>query len=286
MLIGRFNKDLESNYSDFQFNCLFSLDDNNTLRVSDINGNLVVVFVDSVSGEEVVSLLGIKEINSSLEQLLGFVQKELKINYLTSVPELTVRNLNKSGDYDIRLDRDNCDYLYDVNEVVVMEGKKFANMRRKVNLCQRELEPELVRLTPESLETCWQFAARASSVEITSQGDEIILSRRRDLRGLAKTIHFWDQLELGVYGVKIKNVIVAYAIIEVIPGSTILLHHWAVDHALTGLSEFMFWAICSEFRGKQSFVNFEQDLGYAGLRKFKQHLQPCGLLNKYIVQAT
>ena len=280
--ISGFNNYLNSNYSDFVFTSLFTLDNNNSLKISNLNENLVVIFDDSVSGETLLSILGKNCMDQSLNALLEYAGTSLKINYLTFVPELAIKALESPERFRVKLNRDNCDYLYKIAHQADLLGADFANLRRKRNLCQRLYSPKFMKLSKTNFDDCWRLQEewRRSKVNLEK---ESILSLQREADGLEKAFLFWDQLNLTMFGIAIDRQLKAFALLEEIPKKTLLIHHFKTARGIKGLGEFFFWSLAQEFRSKLEFINFEQDLGSAGLRKFKKYLHPCCLLRKYVV---
>lgn len=284
-LVASFNRNLESNFSDFSFASLFSLDDNNSLELTNLRGNLAVQLVDSVSQTPLVSLLGVTEIDRSIRDLIAYLKENLRINYLSFVPQLTVNAISDLEQLRILPERDNEDYLYSIPEVVAMQGGKFANFRRKVNLCSREVfsgeDPTLlVGVDPAQVASFIQLYFREVLSRAAAWPGER-LGRQRDRLGLEKLLLFWGKLKLDLCAIKVEDEVKALAIVERIPRQTLLIHHYLVDHRIDGWGEFFFWKIARHFQGVCSLINFEQDLGIPGLRKFKQHLQPCRRLSKF-----
>ncbi|MBU1110687.1 DUF2156 domain-containing protein [Patescibacteria group bacterium] len=355
-IINEFNSQLNSSYSDFQFSSLFGLDDNNTIKVSNLNGNMVVVMQDSVSGVNLASFLGVNQVDKSTRELLLYVKEELSTDCLSFLPRITVKRLADRGQFEISTDEANSDYLYDAAEIIDLKGRKYAAVRRKVNLCRRKYKPGItcfLGATPEGgrphrnygggrrppqekslIEKCWDLQQQITAEKIFDS-NEMVLSWQRDNAGLEKLFLFWDKLELILCTVEMEGQIRAFAVVELIPQQTLLIHHFTTDTKFAGISEYLFWCLADSFtsgaprpysrgsstcfvgrnppkrtllrsssyeglpsshsspplrtglsakEGKVKFINFEQDLGFPGLRRFKNHLQPCGMLKKYVVR--
>ena len=63
-------------YSDFNFVSMWSWDIKGEMRLSILNGNLVVRFTDYITGNPFYSFLGNNEVNDTVEKLLELSKKE------------------------------------------------------------------------------------------------------------------------------------------------------------------------------------------------------------------
>ena len=61
-------------YSDFNFISMWSWDIKEKMRISQLNGNLVVLFTDYITGESFCSFLGTHNVNETTEILLNYLE--------------------------------------------------------------------------------------------------------------------------------------------------------------------------------------------------------------------
>src|SRR6185436_18619332 len=81
-------------YSDFNFVSMWSWDIKGEMRLSMLNGNLVVRFTDYLTGELFYSFLGNSKVNETAEMLINFSRKEGLGAKLRLVPEDSIKGLN------------------------------------------------------------------------------------------------------------------------------------------------------------------------------------------------
>ena len=95
-------------YSDFNFISMWSWDVKGDVRISQLNGNLVVRFNDYLTGEPFYSFIGENKVNETALALIG-VAKVLGVGTrLKLVSEEVVKSLDTST-FLIKEDRDNFD---------------------------------------------------------------------------------------------------------------------------------------------------------------------------------
>jgi len=98
-----------------------------------------------------------------------------------------------------------------------------------------------------------------------------------------KWLMFAEQLSTDLIVVAEDSTIVGFSVVEVV-GKTLLVHFFKTDHTVSGLAEFLFVEIARMYQDQIEWINFQQDLGIEGLRKFKEHLQPMTKLITFFVR--
>ena len=174
--------------------------------------------------------------------------------------------------------RDHWDYLYSVQELIALKGNRFHKKKnllrqfaRKYDYTYQPLTEDLVdkALTLQTQWCLWRDCEETTTLESENQA---ILNAFAD----------WQDLE-GVFGagLEVDGNMVAYTVAEALDETTVVIHfekgcpqHKGVYQAINQ----MFLAnSASEF----NYVNREQDLGDAGLRKAKESYNPVDYMKKY-----
>ncbi len=81
-------------YSDFNFASMWSWDVKEEMRVSQLNGNLVVRFTDYLTGEPFYSFLGSNKPTETADALLTLAEKEGIPLHLKLVPEDSAKEID------------------------------------------------------------------------------------------------------------------------------------------------------------------------------------------------
>src|SRR4051812_16029246 len=72
--------------SDFNFTSMWCWDTHGEIRLSQLNGNLIVKFTDYLTGEPFFSFVGTNKVNETAEKLLELSKKEALVQKLKLVP--------------------------------------------------------------------------------------------------------------------------------------------------------------------------------------------------------
>jgi N-acetylglutamate synthase-like GNAT family acetyltransferase len=220
-----------------------------------------------------------------------FPYRELKDeqikNYLDKLRLLNVQNVRylswysvqrlqavKNPDYrpvQVLPDRDNFDYLYKVNTFASFAGGDFEKKRNRLKKFSKNNPGfQVVKYSPQGNAEVLAFATRViqddlkiplTSLEVLSRGLE-------------------HKLFQG-FLVKIKTKIIGLILFSELNRDTIIVHFEFTDQNYDGVSPFMNNYLGKMLQGKYLFINREQDLGIAGLRKSKLSYRPYRLLSKY-----
>ncbi|MEI8338848.1 MAG: phosphatidylglycerol lysyltransferase domain-containing protein [bacterium] len=278
-VITKYSKNFEP-YSDFNFTSLLAWDTDGKTEVSDLNGNLIIKLPDYTTGKTIYSILGNNNVSQSIDTLL---EKTAEINL---VPEVVIEQITDAKKLRVRQDRDNFDYIYSVGRLARMSGKDYKKKRNKANtFFKAHSDIELVvknhkKLTPESvkqiieLDKSWskQTNQPAKDAKFERQAIKNILDNFSKLNCFITTIHLNDSLQ-------------AFSINEIIDQKYAICHF---EKALKIHHQHIYAFLVREVAkvihayGCQ-FVNWEQDLGIAGIRKSKMSYNPTKMLKKYTV---
>jgi len=267
-------------YSDFNFASLFSWDDGTT-ELSILNDNLVIKLVDYISGQPVYSILGSNKIDESLELLLPLA-KELKL-----VPEVTIENLRNNGHFEIREDRDNFDYIYNLDLLAHLPGGGLKKKRNKVSGFQKAFDTQALFVSTKLLRAEDAPSIDRIFVEWTKLPYKSIEEVQPEHKALSRLVQYSDAFKLYLTEVLIDSSLVAFSINEQVSPRYAVCHF---EKALPAHQDKNIYTYLSNQVAKElaslgcSLVNWEQDLGLPGLRKSKLSYNPSGFLKKYSIK--
>jgi hypothetical protein len=176
--------------------------------------------------------------------------------------------------------REHWDYLYDVNELIELKGRKFHKKKNLFNQFQRDFDAKFVTLDEKTVEcalalqTDW-FLWRNSENDRTLEAEN---------RAIVKVMHDWSRLKglIGA-GLVVDDKMIAYTIAEALDDESVVIHFEKGCPNFKGvyqaINQMFLEQCCQGFR----IVNREQDLGDEGLRKAKLSYNPVSFLKKYSV---
>jgi uncharacterized protein len=178
-----------------------------------------------------------------------------------------------------QLDRNQCDYVYLVNDLARLEGRKYHRKRNHIKQFKGKYTYEYTALTPEWIPECLRL-----------QSDWCDLRHCDDVPGLANEFvaikeafaHF-ETLKVTGGAILIDGKLEAFAFGEPLNRDTVVIHIEKANPAFDGLYPMINQAFLEHHWTSYTYVNREQDLGEEGLRKAKESYFPHHLVNKYTI---
>jgi hypothetical protein len=213
----------------------------------------------------------------SLLQYLGGKATSPKI---VRVPEAVVTQIDwKGSGMKAELDRSQCDYVYLVQDLIELKGRKYHRKRNHIKQFQEKYSYQYIPLTLESIPQCLQLQAQWCDLR-DCQANPGLLNE-----SLAIKEAFTHFEELGVKGgaILINGKVEAFTLGDPLNPETIVIHIEKANPAYEGLYPTINQAFLEHQGSGYTYVNREQDLGEEGLRKAKESYFPHHLVNKYTI---
>lgn len=182
-------------------------------------------------------------------------------------------------------DRNSAEYLYDINRMCTLEGRKLHQKRNNIHRFE-DNHPDWTfeAITKENLEECREMSKLWYAQNREFAGEDSLVYEEKALN------ECMDNYEaLGMDGGLIKSdgKILAFTIGKIIGHSDALdINFEKSFNDIQGGYTIIYREFCKYLRDKYpelKYVNREEDMGLAGLRKAKLSYQPDILLEKYIV---
>ncbi|MFA5271290.1 MAG: phosphatidylglycerol lysyltransferase domain-containing protein [Candidatus Omnitrophota bacterium] len=260
--------------SEFTFTNLYSWRNIYKISVSNLDGFLLLLS-EKNSKRSFFMPLGDGSVKNIIEKVLA-VQNVIFVRLPETVAELFKNN----NQFALELDRDNCDYLFKVEDLVLLKGKKYDGKRNLIKKFKSLYNYEYQKLDKTNIKQCLDFEERWCSVK-DCDGVEGLNNERQAIREMADNC---SDFGLIAGAIKVDGKICALTIAERLNKNTLVLHVLKADPNMIGLYQVM----TNEFLTRQAagfeYVNFEQDLGILGLRKAKLSYGPIEIINKYILR--
>ena len=201
---------------------------------------------------------------------------------LSAVPDDKIDAVARRDDAVINRLNDWSDYLYDIEALATLKGKKMSKKRNHVNRFKADnpgwsVEP----LSPSNVAEALEAYARFESPS-ADDTPSCVNERRMSIEVLRELTTY------GFEGALLRDGtgrVVAFTAGEVI-GDTLFAHIEKMDHAVSGAGETIasqFAAMMLERHPELKYENREEDCGDVGLRAAKLSWQPAMLLDKYNV---
>ena len=272
-------------YSDYNFTSMWTWDIDGTLKISQLQGNLVVIFSDYISSEKFFSFIGTQSINNTINQLVSYSKHYGLSEELRLIPESVIQTLrSESIDGNIKIEEDdvNHDYVLSVEKMITMSGKKLGPKRNFINRFKKKYgditSVQSLNLTDPKIKKdilnlfcTWQKKAGKTCKETNEEYKAIIRT--------LENAHRFDLYAVGIY---IDDKLVAFSIDEILHDQYGIIHYEKADIEKVGIYQFLKQQCAKIFFQKGcKYINYEQDLGIHGLRKAKRSHAPVNMLKKY-----
>ena len=214
------------------------------------------------------------EVEDTLRKCLTISSKVIRLS-----EEFVTKHKSELSCFLIEEDRDNFDYIYLVEDLRTLKGKKFDGKRNHINHFLKNNTFEYQLLSAEHIEEClvlnekWCTAKKKESEAFPNLEceakvvDEILCNMQMlDVRG-------------GV--IKTGGEIKAFSIGQRLNKDTGVVHVEKYDPDIRGLSQLINREFARHAWNDIVYMNREQDLGHPGLRKAKMSYHPVILEKKY-----
>jgi len=193
------------------------------------------------------------------------------------LPEETIVSFADQARLRIEPDTDNADYLYKLESLVSLGGRKYDGKRNLIKKFQAANTYEYITMDSANVEECLEFEERWCAIRNCDR-IEGLSKERQAIREMVKN---FSNFELIGGAIKIQGNYSAVALAEKLNPDTLVMHVLKADPNIGGLYQAVLWEFLSRQAGGFTYVNLEQDLGQPGLRKAKQSYHPLGMIKKY-----
>jgi len=178
-------------------------------------------------------------------------------------------------------DRDQADYVYPVEDLIRLPGNRYAAKRNHLKRFRAQYRWEYRRLTAELVPECLRFEEDWCRVRACP----------RQLGLEAERVAIWEALEgfgrLGYVGgaILVEGKVAAFSLGERLNDECAAVHIEKANPEIEGIYQAINQQLLEHELSQFRFINREQDLGDAGLRRAKLSYHPHHLVRKFVVSA-
>lgn len=272
-------------FSDFNFCNVWAWDINGKIRISQLCDNLVIVHEDFRTDGKVYSFLGNNNLKGTLEEVFAYIDNsddtQAKVGL---VPEDSIKDIDLNQ-YNIEIDFNSCDYIYDLEQLATYPGNKYAKKRKRLasflkgyrDVHSRIVDLKDVQIRNSILGLVYHWA---QSKDNDSDIHLLLSQEYRAINKFLKT-EFNNAVCLGVFHGK---KLIGFNIMLFLPNKGAIGLFLKYDKTYIGINEFIM-RDSAEYLLRQgcTFVNGQEDLGIDGLRISKNSYNPVKMLRKYTI---
>ena len=279
-------------YSDFNFVSMWAWDIKGEMRISQLNGNLVVRFTDYITGDAFYSFLGDHKINETIEKLLILSKKEGLNMKLRLVPEASVSKLDRDK-YLIFEERDHFDYIYPIKSIHSYNGSKHKDHRQLVRHFQNNNKFEIKKLDLSDYKNhkiLFDLVELWIKNKILRRGGELDGKEMEDFNNEYLAIRKLFSAPgsilstLACIAVFVEGKISGFVIEEKVSDEYCISHFGKMDITHKGNLQLLVQNSAKNFLDLGvNYYNDEQDLGLESLRSSKSSYELSHFLKKYSI---
>ena len=270
--------------SEFTFANLFLFRRAHHYRWSTWQGMVLVVGQGYDGAACAMPPLGSGDVGGAISLLEQHLEQQGVQPAFFPVPEASLAEWFPAPRWTAVADRDQGDYLYLREELASLPGKKFHKRRNRLEKFLREEGAGYAyrELGDEHREQCLQLADGWCEIRCSLERPSTYLETDATKEALGL------RHELGLRGavVLLGGRVRAFCLGEALSTDTFVVHFEKTEPGHEGLAQVINRDFCLHTLGDYRYVNREQDLGDAGLRRAKEAYHPVRLVPKYRVQRT
>jgi hypothetical protein len=197
---------------------------------------------------------------------------------IVRIPETVVTQVNWTGSgMKAALDRSQCDYVYLVQDLIELKGRKYHRKRNHIKQFKEKYSHQYIPLTPEWVPQCLQLQTEWCDLRDCEASPGL---HNESLATKEAFTHF-EKLEVKGGAILINGKVEAFTLGDPLNPETIVIHIEKANPAYEGLYPTINQAFLEHEGSGYTYVNREQDLGEEGLRKAKESYFPHHMINKY-----
>lgn len=184
------------------------------------------------------------------------------------------------GKFTIEYDRDVADYVYEVEKLINLSGKKYHGKKNHINKFKK-VYPDwsYESITKDNVEECFQMALKWRNANGCDEHE----GKNAEMCVTLNSLRLFEELNLRGGLLRANGEIVAFSIGEPVCDDTMVVHiekaYADVQGAYPMINQQFLIHEAADFK----YVNREEDTGDEGLRKAKESYKPAFLQEKGLV---
>ena len=269
-------------YSDFNFVSLWSWNTREKMKVSQLHGNLVLLFYDYLTETPFLSFIGKNRLADTSNALIEYSLQKFQVGYLKLIPEAVAVQLCQEQ-FCICPDEDSHDYIFSVAYL-----RNIGNLANASNPAARFYK-KYIRLYPHH--TVKSYSRKDipadECIDLFKRWAKVKCLNHLELNEYSAFVKFINNTENSntIVAIYDGNAMIAFAAVETVSTEYAIGHFLKADKSYAGINEAMHVHVCEHlFSNSVPYWNYEQDLGIPQLRQSKKKYKPVFYLKKFIVQ--
>ncbi len=175
-------------------------------------------------------------------------------------------------------DRDNDDYVYLAQDLILLQGRKLHAKKNHWNYFMNHIPHEYVPLTKDLVTDCLALNRQLKKGKYTAIQSTLI---DYEETAIEKAFASMDQLDYKGGAILIHGKVEAFTFGEKLNHHTMVIHIEKANTEFRGLYQAINQKFCEQECSTIKYVNREEDMGFDYLRKAKKSYRPIKMIEKY-----
>ncbi|NHA71450.1 DUF2156 domain-containing protein, partial [Helicobacter pylori] len=184
---------------------------------------------------------------------------------------------NFVGVFDFTYNRDRSDYVYSIEELIALKGKKYHKKKNHLNQFLTNCANFIYeKISPQNRK---EVLEASQEWFLESQTDDIGLINEN--KGIQSVLENYESLDVKGGLVRVNGEIVSFSFGEVLNEESALIHIEKARADIAGAYQIINQQLLLNEFSHLTYANREEDLGLEGLRRSKMSYNPVFLIDKY-----
>lgn len=286
-LLGKFLGRRCSNNSEFSFTNLFMWRKGYDMKYAIIDDMLCIMPKHADGPRSATFPIGFmaddgteRDVKGVIEELIEYFKQNGEIPLIRLYDERTVRKLQETfpGKFIITEDRNSFDYVYSIEELTKLSGKRFHSKKNHVNKFKK-LYPDFKyeKMSPDNASECLAlFDSWRENKELDIDGYD------EEREAICELLSNWSKLDVTGACLRVDGKMVAFSLGEPLKDDAVVIHLEHADTSYEGAFAMMNQQFLEHEWQDYKYVNREEDMGLPGMRKAKESYRPVFMVKKYV----
>lgn len=243
-------------------------------------GSLLCLLADRGKESFYLPPVGAGDVAGCCRDMLSHLQSMGAAPKVARVPEEVIRSVDWDREgLKAEPDRDQSDYVYLVEELVSLKGRKYHRKRNHITQFKSKYSSRYVPISAEWIPECLRLQTEWCNLRQC----EAIPGLASEFVAIKEAFAHFEELGLRGGAILIEGRVEAFSFGEPLNAETVVIHIEKANPAFDGLYPMINQAFLEQEWSGYRYVNREQDLGEEGLRKAKESYFPHHMVDKHVI---
>ena len=243
----------------------------------------MLVFYYTENGRFTFPQGDLANLKRTMDTLMEWTRQQGREFELTNINAEQFAELEKvyPGEFTVEYYRDAADYVYEVEKLIALSGKKYHGKKNHTNKFKK-LYPDWTyeKITPDNVEECFQMALDWRRENGCEEDEE----KNAEMCVTLNSLRLMDELQLTGGLLRAGGRVVAFSIGEPVCDDTMVVHIEKAYADVQGAYPMINQQFLLHEASEYTYVNREEDMGEPGLRQAKESYHPVFLVEKGVVR--